>query len=119
VTATVRAISLAAVIAILWMPGDLRASAASVDGTWTGIISDSMCVRHHESGAEGQETTDADCTRDCVKGGSKYVLVVADKVYPIANQDHAQLAAHAGERVVVSGRLTGEAIEVSGIEKVR
>jgi hypothetical protein len=83
------------------------------------VISDSMCVRHHESGAEGQETTDADCARDCVKGGSKYVLVAGDKVYAIANQDHAQLAAHAGERVVVTGRMAADAIEVSGVEKAR
>jgi len=87
--------------------------------SWTGVISDSMCVRHHESGAEGQETTDATCTRDCVKGGSKYVLVVGDKVYQIANQQHAALAAHAGERVVVTGTANGDVIDVTGVEKAR
>jgi hypothetical protein len=87
--------------------------------SWTGVISDSMCARHHESGAEGQETTDAACTRDCVKGGSKYVLIVGEKVYAISNQQHAGLAQHAGERVVVTGTLSGDAIEVSEVETSR
>jgi hypothetical protein len=104
-----------AFIAILVMVS----SAAPATQTWTGVISDTMCVRHHESGAEGQETNDADCTRDCAKGGSKYVLIVGEKVYAIANQQHAALAAHAGERVVVTGTERGDAIEVSGVEKAR
>ena len=93
--------------------------AASDQRTWTGVISDSMCKRHHESGAEGQQTTDPDCTRDCVKGGSKYVLLIDDAVYPILNQDHKQLAEHAGTRVIVRGTLQGDAIEIAAIEKAR
>jgi hypothetical protein len=93
--------------------------AASDQRTWTGVISDSMCKRHHESGAEGQQTTDPDCTRDCVKGGSKYVLLTHDAVYPIANQDHKQLAEHAGTRVIVRGTLQGDAIEIAAIEQAR
>jgi hypothetical protein len=92
---------------------------SSEQRTWTGLISDSMCKRHHESGAEGQETTDPACTRDCVKGGSKYVLMIDDNAHAIANQDHKQLAEHAGLRVVVRGTLQGDAIEVGAIEKAR
>jgi hypothetical protein len=77
-----------------------------------------MCKLHHESGAEGQATTDPACTRDCVKGGSKYILVVGETIYPIANQDRPELSEHAGTRVVVTGSLRGDAIEVTGIEKV-
>ena len=87
--------------------------------SWTGVISDSMCKLHHESGAEGQETTDPDCTRDCVKGGSKYVLVTGDTVYAIANQDQKQLAEHAGLRVRVRGTLRGDMLEVTSVEKAR
>jgi hypothetical protein len=90
---------------------------ASAEQTWTGVISDSMCVRHHESGAEGQATTDPQCTRDCVKGGSKYVLVVGEEVYAIANQDHAELAAHAGETVVVGGVLREQTITIASVAK--
>jgi hypothetical protein len=92
-------------------------AALSAEQTWTGVISDSMCVRHHESGAEGQQTTDPQCTRDCVKGGSKYVLVVGEEVYAIANQDHAGLAAHAGETAVVTGVLREQTITVANVAK--
>ena len=85
--------------------------------TWSGTISDSMCARKHESGAEGQETTDADCTRDCVRGGSKYVLIVGEHVYAIANQDHSALATHAGSSVRVTGTLKGDSITVSDVER--
>ena len=92
---------------------------AAQEHTLTGMLSDSMCKLHHESGAEGQETTDPDCTRDCVKGGSKYVLVVDDKVYTIVNQDQAQLPEHAGTQVVVRGAVRGDLIEVAAVEKAR
>jgi hypothetical protein len=54
-----------------------------------------------------------------VKGGSKYVLIVGEKVYAISNQQHAGLAQHAGERVVVTGTFSGHAIEVSEVETSR
>lgn len=91
--------------------------AARAEQRWAGTISDSMCGRHHESGAEGQATTDPDCTRDCVKGGSRYVLVVGDEVYAIANQDHPGLPAHAGQRVELAGTLAGDSITVTRIER--
>jgi hypothetical protein len=78
-----------------------------------------MCRLHHESGAEGQETTEPDCTRDCVKGGSRYVLVAGETVYAIANQDQEQLAEHAGLRVRVRGTLRGDVLEVTSLEKAR
>lgn len=85
--------------------------------TWTGVISDSMCGLHHESGAEGQETTPAQCTRDCVRGGSKYVLVADGQVYAIANQDHEGLPAHAGEPVTVTGSLERDAITIATVAR--
>jgi hypothetical protein len=92
---------------------------AAAEQTWTGVISDSMCRQHHESGAEGQETTEPDCTRDCVKGGSRYVLLSGETVFTIANQDQPQLPELAGMRVVVRGTLRGDAIEVAAVEKAR
>jgi hypothetical protein len=96
-----------------------RGNATGQGQSWTGVISDSMCKLHHESGAEGQETTEPDCTRDCVKGGSRYVLVAGETVYAIANQDQKQLAEHAGVRVLVRGTLRGDVLEVTSIEKAR
>jgi hypothetical protein len=96
----------------------LAAAPAWPQQAWTGVISDSMCVLHHESGAEGQDTTDEDCTRDCVRGGSRYVLIVEKQVFAIANQDHEGLAAHAGRRVRVSGSRSGETITVERVAAV-
>jgi hypothetical protein len=85
--------------------------------TLTGKISDSLCKAKHEEAAEGQgKMSDHDCTVSCVKGGSKYVLLVNEKVYQIANQNFADLATHAGHSVKVTGDVKGEQITVSKIE---
>src|SRR5471032_3266650 len=86
------------------------------DQTWTGQISDSACGAKHEEAAEGQgKMPDRECTQACVRGGSKYVLVVDGKVLQIANQDDTDLATHAGHTVTVTGELKGQAITVSKI----
>jgi hypothetical protein len=89
----------------------------AAEQTWTGKISDSACNVKHEEAAEGQGImADRECTQACVRGGSKYVLVVDGKVLPIANQDHKDLATHAGHTVKMTGELKGNAITVSKIE---
>lgn len=101
------------------LSGAAFSPAALAEQTWTGVLSDSMCKLRHESGAEGQDTTDADCTRDCVKGGSKYVLVVGGAAHAILNQSHPGLPAHAGARVVVTGTQRTDGVEVATIEQAR
>ena len=94
-----------------------QAGTCAAAQTWTGTISDSACNRKHESGAENVPTPpDRDCTLDCVRGGSKFVLVAADTVYQIANQDNKDLATHAGHKVTVTGEMKGNSITVSKIE---
>jgi hypothetical protein len=89
----------------------------AAEQTWTGKISDSACGAKHEEAAENQGVmADRDCTEACVRGGSKYVLVVDGKVYQIANQDNKDLATHAGHTVKMTGELKGAAITVSKIE---
>ena len=89
----------------------------AAEQTWTGKISDSACGAKHEEAAEGQGVmADRDCTQACIRGGSKYVLVVDGKVFQIANQDNKDLAAHAGHLVKVTGEMRGSAITVSKIE---
>jgi len=89
----------------------------AAEQTIAGQISDSACNRKHESGAENVPTPpDAECTMDCVRGGSKFVLVTADKIFQIANQDLAALKTHAGHKVKMTGELKGESITVSKIE---
>lgn len=95
----------------------LFAGAARAESIWTGKIADSACGARHESGGEmGEAMSDRDCTIACVRGGSKYVLVAAGKVYRIANQDIAGLREHAGETVRVTGDLNGDTITVSKVE---
>jgi hypothetical protein len=88
------------------------------DRTWTGQISDSACGIHHEETAEGAgRLSPHDCTLACVRGGSKYVLVSAGTVLPIANQDFAGLAESAGRTVKVAGTLQNGALVVTKIDK--
>ena len=94
-----------------------QAGAFAAEQTWSGTISDSACGAKHEEAAENQGVmADRDCTEACVRGGSKYVLVVDGKVLQIANQDHKDLATHAGHAVKMTGELNRNAITVSKIE---
>ena len=96
--------------------GSLAPSAT--EQTWTGQISDSLCGAKHEEAAEGQvKMPDRDCTLACVRGGSKFVLVVDGKMFQIANQDLADLKTHAGHKVKLTGELKGDSITVSKIER--
>ena len=89
----------------------------AADQTWTGQISDSLCGAKHEEAAEGQgKMPDRDCTLACVRGGSKFVLLVDGKMFQIANQDLADLKTHAGHKVKLTGELKGDTITVSKIE---
>jgi len=107
-------------IASLSLAAFLLAAAAqpfAAEQTWNGQISDSACGAKHEEAAEGQgKMPDRECTEACVRGGSKYVLVVDGKVMQIANQDDKDLATHAGHTVKITGELKGSAITVSKIE---
>ena|SRR5213594_1171557 len=90
---------------------------ATAEQTWSGHISDSACNAKHEEAAEGQgKMPDRECTIACVRGGSKYVLIVDGKALQIANQDNKELATHAGHNVKLTGELKGNVITVTRIE---
>ncbi len=91
----------------------------AAEQTLTGRISDSMCRAHHELGGEqGNPDNEHDCTLACVKSGSKYVLVVGDKVFNIANQGEPALAENAGYTVKVTGDVQGNTVTASKVELV-
>jgi hypothetical protein len=80
--------------------------------TFTGEVSDAMCGRQHMEG------TPAQCTRDCVAKGSKYALVVGDKIYTLDTADKTALATldkQAGKNATVTGTLNGDTIAVSSV----
>jgi len=85
--------------------------AAPKQQTFVGSISDSMCGLKHMM--PGQ--SDKDCTLECVKAGSKFVLAdtAKNKVYQLSDQEKPK--AFAGEKVRVTGTLQGDTIQVSSI----
>jgi len=106
-------------LTFLTLSVSLLAGAVSLNAqqTWTGKIADSACGVKHEEAAEGQGVMpDRECTQACVRGGSKYILVVDGKVLKIANQDNKDLAVHAGHAVKVTGEMKAGEIVVSRIE---
>lgn len=73
------------------------------EGTISGVISDSMCGKDHSKMGElGKDA--AACTKKCVEGGAKYVLV-DDKgeVYGLSDQDKP--ADFAGKSVAIEGHI--------------
>jgi hypothetical protein len=94
----------------------------AAESTWTGKITDSMCDKDHSMMAEGGKQPDAKkCTLDCVKGGSKFVIVSGGKVYEIANQDLPELKTYAGDTVKLTGDLQsdGKSIKATKLEPAK
>ena len=93
--------------------GLFAATAAAKDQTYTGTVSDAMCGAKHAMGDA------AACTRACVGKGSKYALVVGDKVYTLETSDKAAMATldkQAGAKVSVTGTLKENTIMVTGVK---
>lgn len=91
----------------------LAVSAAFAAGkSYTGTVSDAMCGAKHMGSA-------ADCTRGCVKKGSKYALVVGDKVYTLETSDKTALATldkQAGEKATVTGTEKDNTITITSVK---
>jgi len=84
--------------------------AQSATQSFSGTVSDSMCGAHHMM----KNATPAQCTRECVKQGSDYALVVGSKVYTLKG-DKTQLDKFAGEKVTVNGNVSGNTITVKSV----
>jgi hypothetical protein len=82
--------------------------------TIVGYISDSSCGLKHMSGMGD----DKSCTLMCVKGGGKFVLADRDHkvVYKLDNTGQEKAREFAGQKVKVTGQVTGKTIKVSAIE---
>ncbi len=80
--------------------------------TFTGNISDKMCGLKHMMPGK----SDKECTLECVKGGSKFVLAdtAKQKVYELSDQEKPK--EFAGQKVKVTGSLKGDTITVASIE---
>ena len=82
---------------------------AADKGTWTGYISDAHC------GAKGNNDGHASCAKKCVKEGYAPVFVVGDKVYAIS--DPKKVSKYIGDKVTITGTITGDAIDIEKISK--
>ena len=103
----------AVVLSIQLFAGVAAVPALAADKTMTGTVSDAMCGAKHEMPGNA-----AQCTRACVKHGSKYALVVGDKVYTLETTDKAaldKLDALAGASAKVTGEVTGDSIAVKTV----
>ncbi len=95
------------------MPANSPASGKSDSAapkTLTGIVSDSMCGAQHME----KDKSAAECTRECVKKGTKYALVVGKKVYTLDGHE-AELDKLAGDRATVKGSMMGEMVMVESV----
>lgn len=87
-----------------------------------GFISDSMCGAQHEgmlkTGSMG--STDASCVLECVKAGSKFVLVSSDTKHVWLLSDQQTPRTIAAKKVRVYGTLcnNGREIKVMKIEEL-
>ena len=93
----------------------LALSALAAGKTYTGTVSDAMCGAKHMGDP-------AACTRGCVSKGSKYALVVGDKVYTLETSDKDALATldkQAGAKVTVTGSEKDNTITVSSVKEAK
>src|SRR5208282_1964957 len=105
----------AAVLAFQMLVGlaAIPALAAGKSQTLTGEVSDAMCGAKHEMPGNA-----ANCTRGCIKHGSKYALVVGDTVYTLETSDQAalnKLNDLAGAKAKVTGEVDGTTITVKSV----
>lgn len=84
--------------------------------SFTGIVSDSFCARHHYmlTGAN-----DTECTRYCIAHQGNYVLMVGGKVYALQNRPGHVLDSLAGKQARVSGALlSNDVLQVDSVSPV-
>lgn len=84
---------------------------AQASQTLTGTITDSMCSKKHMM----KGATAAQCTRECVKSGSDYALIVGDKLYTLKG-DKAAFDKFAGATVTVRGKVDGSTLIAESIK---
>jgi hypothetical protein len=80
---------------------------------FTGIVSDSMCGAKHMMPGDPVA-----CAHACLKQGSKYALVVGDKVYTLDTSDKSatdELDKLIGQKAKVSGTAEGDTIKVTSV----
>jgi hypothetical protein len=81
---------------------------APPERNFVGLITDDHCGARHDMDS-GKNP--AECTRMCVRNGSKYVLIEGGKRYTLAGSE-SELDRLAGQRATVAGTLGGTTISI-------
>ena len=95
----------------------LSAIGADKPQTFTGKVSDAMCGANHMMAGDP-----ANCLRACIHKGSKYALVVGDKVYALDTTDQStldKLDKLADQQAKVTGQAKGDTIAVSSVSEAK
>ncbi len=82
--------------------------------TLKGVLTDNMCTKKHMMPGK----PNADCVRDCIKHGAKYVVVSDGRVFEL-NGDQTKFDALAGKKVAVTGENKGNTFIVRSIESAQ
>ncbi len=83
-------------------------AAVAVAGQMTGYITCSKC-KHTAA-------KDLSCAKNCINGGvdAMFYDSAGKKLYTVTNQDAVK--SHAGERVVVTGNVSGDSLTVDTVK---
>ncbi len=106
---------LAILLLIVWLTHTFAFAAKTQ--TLTGVVGDAMCGAKHT-----MRGSDADCLRTCVNMGSKYALIVGDKVYALETNDKtvlSQLEELSAQRATVTGEVDHDTIVVTSVAPAR
>lgn len=102
-------------LTLLMIAGLTVSTSFAASKSYTGTVSDAMCGAKHQGDP-------ASCTRGCVSKGSKYALVVGDKVYTLETSDKAALDTldkQAGAKATVTGTEKDNVIAVSSVKAAK
>src|SRR5689334_5106883 len=94
----------------IFLTGTALLMAAGEKKTLTGVVSDEMCGADHKM---MNVKPDSKCVTECVKMGSKYVLLSGSNVYVLSDQKTPEK--FAGKKVTVTGTVDGKNLKVDSI----
>jgi hypothetical protein len=85
-----------------------REAAPPREKVFVGLVTDDHCGARHDMRSDMNPT---ECTKMCVRNGSKYLLVEGNKRYALVGSE-PQLDGLAGQRANIAGMLEGNTIKV-------
>jgi hypothetical protein len=102
------------ILSAMFLAALISTSLSAKQTTITGVLTDDMCTKKHMMPGK----PNADCVRECIKHGAKYVIVSSGKVGAVSGNTEL-LNAHAGKKVTLTGEVKGETFVVSSVDGVQ